>query len=756
MKLYIDLDTLTLIAGPSDRRIVSQIQAKRGDNLPVEVQFLRSGQPVRLAASTVLTFGAKPLNQFDADPVVLDNTFAQSAAPTDPEETDNPVWTASPSLNTVDLNDLFLIDGDPSNDPQFVDMSAEFTWMAAGDDGPTTIRTVVLRVLNDVVRGDEGTPITLPTPSDWLDARAVRYDKSQDLTPEEEAQARQNIRSGPGGPARVFTAADIVESNGLDALYIPPNENVMLTDATPAHDLVEITDWAGSTWQGGETTYFLNQSSSDYALGALTVPSGKTAVIYYNGITPDIFLLGAAGPDGALTQRVDALEDTLGAEAASLTEVVGTSHELRVTASTPGEAGNSLTASLAIGDSGSARFEAAAAVRTGSNIAITVGYAREMVLTTPNPYKFEIGMDIWILFAFGPIRLTYAGMANGHPAYQALVRILEDVQNGQEMENLLLRLEHAYDESEDANLYQLRLYDGETTSDPLLFHLIADQATPPDGDPSQISDWAPRLALSGGPLTVTRSTGPLGEIASQIATSAAGAIITAIPSGSTQPIVTGFAATNLAGGEDAGDVTLKTLTLQDDVTFAPDTTFVYGNTTAQNNHLTALGGGAAGQEVFKAATPTEVIRQLRRKFVVPTDVELTQTAPNSIPIFTVPVVAGVDYYIMAKIEVKSTANTAGWRFQLSCPDVDAVQASGHGLGVNAMTSSAPGVPGMLNLGRSDFLNYSGNAAYRTIDLFWHLRFADSGNFTINASQSTADANNPTTVYAKSWLSIEDV
>jgi len=168
MRLFIDIDTLTLIEGPTDRRIVSRIQAKRGDHLPLTLQFLRNGQPVRLASSTVVTFGAKPLNQFDADPVVLDATFAQSAAPTDPEEIDDAKWTASPSLNTFALNDLFLIDGDPTNDPQFVDLSAEFTWIADGDAGPTTIRTVVFRVLNDVVRGDEGTPLELPTPAQWL------------------------------------------------------------------------------------------------------------------------------------------------------------------------------------------------------------------------------------------------------------------------------------------------------------------------------------------------------------------------------------------------------------------------------------------------------------------------------------------------------------------------------------------------------------------------------------------------------------
>jgi hypothetical protein len=40
--------------------------------------------------------------------------------------------------------------------------------------------------------------------------------------------------------------------------------------------------------------------------------------------------------------------------------------------------------------------------------------------------------------------------------------------------------------------------------------------------------------------------------------------------------------------------------------YTSDATFSYGNTTAADNHLTALGGGAAGQALFKSATHTGV------------------------------------------------------------------------------------------------------------------------------------------------------
>jgi hypothetical protein len=193
MKLYIDLDTLTLVAGPTDRRAVARLETKRGDHTPMEIRFLRAGVPVRLDPDTGLAFGCKPNGKFDTEPVVFADDFAQSEIPESPDPDADPHWTGAPSFHTEPLDELFLIDEDPDNDPPHIDLMAEFTWSAPGAPGPTTTRTISVRVLNDVIRDAEGSPTNLPTPDAWLSARAVRYDIAQDLTDPQKTQARENI-----------------------------------------------------------------------------------------------------------------------------------------------------------------------------------------------------------------------------------------------------------------------------------------------------------------------------------------------------------------------------------------------------------------------------------------------------------------------------------------------------------------------------------------------------------------------------------
>jgi hypothetical protein len=219
MNIYIDLDTLTLIQSPTDRRTVSRLDIKRGDHSPFTIRFLRAGLPVRLGASTVLTFAAKENGKFDAAAVSLFDDFAQSAIPTAPAPDSDPHWTGAPSFNTVELNALFDIDADPDNDPPFVDIMAEFTWQATGDAGPTTSRTFGIRVLNDVFRGDEDTPLALPTPEQWLSAQTSPILEA--LQGAENDPSRIGLEYLPGSLDSDITGAAVGESliESLESVY---------------------------------------------------------------------------------------------------------------------------------------------------------------------------------------------------------------------------------------------------------------------------------------------------------------------------------------------------------------------------------------------------------------------------------------------------------------------------------------------------------------------------------------------------------
>lgn len=162
MRFVIDLDSLYVIESLTDRRPVQSVSAKRGDDTPFEVVYSRGGVVQSIADLAVLTFGAKADGKFDGDAVVLSNEFTKEGTGADIR------YTGNPSFNTVPLNALFLIDGNPSNDIRYVDLMAEFTWQV-GDGPPTTTKTFIFRVHNDVIRGTEGTPLEMPTPEEWLD-----------------------------------------------------------------------------------------------------------------------------------------------------------------------------------------------------------------------------------------------------------------------------------------------------------------------------------------------------------------------------------------------------------------------------------------------------------------------------------------------------------------------------------------------------------------------------------------------------------
>ena len=152
MELFIELETLKLVSSLTDRRELRTVTVKRGDALPLTVRFLEGQTPTRLDATTVITFALKENGKYDDDPVVLEQTFTASTVGSPDSD---PYYTASPSLNTTELSDLFLIDADSSNDPVSVTLMGEVSWKATGDSGPTSIKTFSVVCENDVYRGDE-------------------------------------------------------------------------------------------------------------------------------------------------------------------------------------------------------------------------------------------------------------------------------------------------------------------------------------------------------------------------------------------------------------------------------------------------------------------------------------------------------------------------------------------------------------------------------------------------------------------------
>jgi hypothetical protein len=190
MRLFVDLDSLNLVRAENDRARVALIEQKRGDAAEWEIVFLSSGARTVLPAGTAVIFGAKAPNKYDSEPIVYEAGFVLT------DEENSPHYLALPSFNTEQLNELLNLDGDDTNDLTYVDLMGEITWGVPQYEKPTSTKTFRVRVHNDVVRGDEGTPTGLPTIEDWLTARAVRVDGVQELTDEQKTRGRANLGLG--------------------------------------------------------------------------------------------------------------------------------------------------------------------------------------------------------------------------------------------------------------------------------------------------------------------------------------------------------------------------------------------------------------------------------------------------------------------------------------------------------------------------------------------------------------------------------
>ena len=189
MKLFVDLETLELIEGPGFRNPVSTLRFKRGDGARLEVMFLRNGSTPQVLgdpAGLSLQFGVKPRGRYDLGYLAQSSDWTLPAA-----NADTPFYECSPSFNTVELNAALQIDTPGQNELPEILLMGEITWSQGGGE-PTSTRTFLVLVENDVNRGDESAPQPSPTVEDWLDQRALRHDKPQALSLAAQNQARAN------------------------------------------------------------------------------------------------------------------------------------------------------------------------------------------------------------------------------------------------------------------------------------------------------------------------------------------------------------------------------------------------------------------------------------------------------------------------------------------------------------------------------------------------------------------------------------
>jgi len=143
MRVYVNLDSREFVVSPVLLQRVSTLFFTRRDIVPVQVQFVRGGTVVELAAGATGQMGLK--KTFAGSFLANDAAFTKTGTGT------TTVYQFDLNLNTSNLNAEFPLDTEDS-----ISAKVEIEWTESGTTSSTLPTSAT--VFNDVIRGGEGVP----------------------------------------------------------------------------------------------------------------------------------------------------------------------------------------------------------------------------------------------------------------------------------------------------------------------------------------------------------------------------------------------------------------------------------------------------------------------------------------------------------------------------------------------------------------------------------------------------------------------
>ena len=179
MKLHVDLESLQLIEGPGFRNPVTSLRFKRGDAAQLDVTFLEGGSTAASIGdpgTLEIQFGIKPRNRYDIGYLVHDSVWTMPAV-----DAESPVYQCSPSFNTTELDSALGLGSSTGSELSEITLMGEITWRE-GVGEPTSTRTFLVIVENDVNRGTEGVPTSAEPPYPAPGSIVLRSDESYTVT----------------------------------------------------------------------------------------------------------------------------------------------------------------------------------------------------------------------------------------------------------------------------------------------------------------------------------------------------------------------------------------------------------------------------------------------------------------------------------------------------------------------------------------------------------------------------------------------
>jgi hypothetical protein len=143
MRVYVNLDSREFVVSPVLLQRVSTLSFTRRDVVPVQVQFVRGGTAVELAAGATGAMGLK--KTFAGSFLANDAGFTKTGTGS------STIYQFDLNLNTTNLNAEFPLDTEES-----ITAKVEIEWTESGTTSSTLPTSAT--VFNDVIRGGEGVP----------------------------------------------------------------------------------------------------------------------------------------------------------------------------------------------------------------------------------------------------------------------------------------------------------------------------------------------------------------------------------------------------------------------------------------------------------------------------------------------------------------------------------------------------------------------------------------------------------------------
>jgi hypothetical protein len=223
MRLTIDIDLVKIVSGPANLAPVSTLTAKRGDQTPFQIQFVRDGVGVEMPTGTNFKLGIKQKNAIGGNYLVApDDAFVKSGSGS------STLYSFTPEWNTTELSTAFAAIGEPLT----MACGLEVFWTFP--DAPQHRTQIVsLTLENDLNRAIE--PPTSVTPS-WPSPETLAL-KSDLLPVAASADAVAGTR-----PDVVMSPRSV--SQWFDAKLPGTPSNALLGDGS--WGLPDLSSYAGS------------------------------------------------------------------------------------------------------------------------------------------------------------------------------------------------------------------------------------------------------------------------------------------------------------------------------------------------------------------------------------------------------------------------------------------------------------------------------------------------------------------------------